>query len=346
MPVPTRRLLVRHATHYTYDRPVTRSVHRLHLKPISDFRQSLIEHKLTISAPTSPVIEYEDVFGSRAVRFDILEPYTELSIVAESTVEVADVDPFAFASVPIRPSFPLVWMPAERMMLNSYLQPVELPDTQLAEIYDYAMSFVERNNRDLMETLFAINLAIYREFKYAPGTTRLKTSAYDVMVRKAGVCQDFSNLFIAMARMLGLPARYVVGYIHTGNNGENRIGADATHAWVQIYIPNVGWKGFDPTNGTLPHLDHVRVAYGRHYRDTAPTSGTLYSPVIEGLRVDVEVRELSPVGGSTPPPSQKPTPIHVDAPEPESPLPAAPPVIGPPIVSTPTRMTPLDLALG
>jgi transglutaminase-like putative cysteine protease len=292
---PTRRVSIRHTTRYSYDAPVTRSTHRLHLKPITDWRQTVVDYKLTISQPTQ-LIEYEDVFGNPGARFELTHPYTELTVTAESVVDVVDIDPFAFASVPIRPSFPLVWMPAERLMLSPFLQPEELPDTQLAEIYDYAMTFVERNNRDLMETLFAINLALHRDYTYAPGSTNLHTTAFDVYANQRGVCQDLANLFICMARLLGIPARYVCGYIHTGNAGENRIGADASHAWVQLYIPNVGWRGFDPTNGTLPHLDHVRVGYGRHYRDTAPTSGTLYSPARESMTVDVEVRELLPVG--------------------------------------------------
>jgi transglutaminase-like putative cysteine protease len=107
------------------------------------------------------------------------------------------------------------------------------------------------------------------------------------------VCQDFSNLFITMARLLNLPARYVCGYIFTGNTGESRAQSDASHAWVQLYIPTVGWKGFDPTNGILPHMDHVRVGVGRHYRDTAPATGTIYSQAVETMTVDVEVTDVS-----------------------------------------------------
>ena len=212
---------------------------------------------------------------------------------AESQVEIYDVDPFAFASVPIRPAFPLVWMPGERLMLTPYLLPVELPETQLLELTQYAMEFVERNDRDLMETLFAINLAIHRDYTYAPGSTTVFTTPYDVFVTRKGVCQDFTNLFACMARLLGVPARYVCGYIHTGNNGVNRVGCDAAHAWIELYIPNVGWKGFDPTNGTLPHLDHIRIAHGRHYRDVAPIAGTIYTPSYESMRVDVEVHDIS-----------------------------------------------------
>jgi transglutaminase-like putative cysteine protease len=287
-----RMFSVRHTTTYTYNQPVLRSAHRAHLRPMTDERQKLHRYSLTTDPPVN-LIQYEDAFGNSTARFEINEPYTELRISAESQVEIYDVDPFAFASVPIRPAFPLVWLPGERLMLTPYLLPVELPETQLLELTQYAMEFVERNNRDLMETLFAINLAIHRDYTYAPGTTTVFTTPYDVFVTRKGVCQDFTNLFACMARLLGVPARYVCGYIHTGNNGANRVGCDASHAWIELYIPNVGWKGFDPTNGTLPHLDHVRVAHGRHYRDVAPIAGTIYTPTYESMKIDVEVHDIS-----------------------------------------------------
>jgi transglutaminase-like putative cysteine protease len=154
------------------------------------------------------------------------------------------------------------------------------------------MSFARRNKNDLMETLFAINLELFRDYEYVPGCTDLGTSPFEVSSTGAGVCQDFANLFITLARLLGIPARYVCGYIYTGNNGASRAGSDATHAWVQLYIPNIGWKGFDPTNGVLPVLDHVRVAYGRHSRAATPTAGTIYSAQAEEtFHIDVEVTE-------------------------------------------------------
>ena len=287
----TRRLRIRHTTHYTYDVPVQRSTHRLHLRPVDDWRQRVLGYSLQVRPRVEPV-EYEDVFGNWATRFDVDEPYTELTITAESLVEVLDTDPFAFANLPIRPaSFPLVWMPWERTMLAPYLTPAELPDTQLQELTDYGMEFVNRNNGDLMETLFAINLTLAREYRYIPGCTDLGTSPYDVYCTRSGVCQDFTNLFITVARLLGIPARYVCGYIHTGNSGGSRATSDATHAWLQLYIPNIGWKGFDPTNGVLPQTDHVRVAYGRHFRDATPTAGTLYTKANETMEVDVEVTD-------------------------------------------------------
>jgi transglutaminase-like putative cysteine protease len=160
-------------------------------------------------------------------------------------------------------------------------------------ITDYAMGYVERNHRDLMETLFAINLGLNRDLKYEPGMTTVNTTPYEVLVTRTGVCQDFANLFISMARLLGIPARYMCGYLHTANTGQQRIGCDASHAWVELYIPKFGWKGFDPTNGILAHQDHVRVAAGRHYEDTSPTAGTLYGPIAaETMTIDVEVVDL------------------------------------------------------
>jgi transglutaminase-like putative cysteine protease len=195
-----------------------------------------------------------------------------------------------------------MWMPWERTMLAPYLMPDELPDTQLQEIYEYAMGFVRRNDGDLMETLFAINLSFLRDFNYIPGCTDLGTTAFQVYLNRSGVCQDFTNLFFTMARLLGIPARYVCGYLHTGNSGNpgnpgasSRASSGATHAWVQLYIPNIGWKDFDPTNGVLPRTDHVRVAHGRHFRDATPTAGTLYTRANETMAVDVEVADAHQV---------------------------------------------------
>ncbi len=232
----SRQLTVTHTTRFNYNQPVEHSKHCVHLRPIDDAYQRVVSFRLETS-PIVPIMEFQDVFGNWAGRFKITQPYTSLTLVADSTVLLAGVDPFDFARTPIRPSFPLIWMPWEHMMLSPYLVPLELPETQLREIYDYAMSFVEKNNHDLMETLFAMNLAIYRDFKFVPGCTGLETTPYEVFTSRKGVCQDFANLFICMSRLLGIPARYVCGYVYTGNTGTVTVQSDASHAWVQLYIP-------------------------------------------------------------------------------------------------------------
>jgi len=224
-----RHLAVKHITRYRYNRPIQHSKHCVHLRPIDDVHQSVESYRLLVT-PDVPIVEFEDVFGNWASRFEINQPYKELTVAAASTITLSGFDPFAFAHWPIRPSFPLVWMPWEHMMLSPYLAPIELPESQLRELYDYAMSFVESNHHDLMETLFAINLTLYRDYKFFPGSTRLETTPYEVFTSKKGVCQDFANLFICMARLLGIPARYVYGYVYTGNTRTRANGANWTQS--------------------------------------------------------------------------------------------------------------------
>jgi transglutaminase-like putative cysteine protease len=302
VPNATRRVHVKHTTEYVYDRDIERSAHRLHLRPIHDRLQHEISHRLRIETDagvesTDDCVEYEDVFGNGTIVAEITRPYRRMSITAESVVELLDVDPFFFPAVRSRPKFPVTWMPSERMMLAPYLTPVELPETQLEEISAYARQFVERNQNDLLETLFEVNLTLFREYAYVPQSTTIETTPFDVFTNKRGVCQDFANLMICMMRMLDIPARYVCGYVHTGNHGPTRAQSDSTHAWVQLYLPHAGWKAFDPTNGVLPTVDHVRLAVGRHFRETAPIAGTLYTPAVEQMRVDVEVTTLDPETG-------------------------------------------------
>jgi transglutaminase-like putative cysteine protease/predicted glutamine amidotransferase len=268
-----------HRTTYKYAKPVERSMHHLRLSPVLDRMQAVRSHALTISVPHQ-ARDYEDVFGNRVRRLTIDTPFSELVIEARSVIEVLDVDPLGFGPLRVSSTIPLVWMPWQRQVLDPFLLPQELPETELAELAEYAMSFVKRNDYDLLATLLDINDTIYREFAYQQGTTNVLTSAFEVYVNRRGVCQDFTNLFICLARLLGVPARYVCGYIYTGPKSAELLPhqrqGEASHAWLQLYLPQVGWKGFDPTNGILTQTDHVRVAIGRNYLDATPTSGTIF----------------------------------------------------------------------
>jgi transglutaminase-like putative cysteine protease len=222
---------------------------------------------------------FEDVFGNGVRKLLVESPFDELRVLARSRVRVLDTDPLSYRPIHARSSIPLVWMPWQRHMLTPYLLPPELPETQLLELVDYAQGFVKRNDSDLLDTLLDINATIFSDYEYVQGSTTLSTTAWDVYERRRGVCQDFTNLFICLARLLGVPARYVCGYIYTGPkqvSHANHIQSEASHAWVQLYLPEAGWKGFDPTNGILTQTDHVRVAVGRNYVDATPTSGTIY----------------------------------------------------------------------
>jgi len=286
---------VTHRTVYKYEKAVERSTHVLRLIPVHDHLQNVRSNELTISVPTQSR-DYVDVFGNRVRRLVIETPFSEMVIESKSTVEVLDVDPLGYEPLRVRSTIPLVWMPWQRQVLDPYLLPFELPETELAELGEYAMSFVKRNDYDLLDTLLDINHTIYREYAYVQGETTVLTSAFDVYVNRRGVCQDFTNLMICLARLLGVPARYVCGYIYTGPKNPNQRQGEASHAWVQLYLPQVGWKGFDPTNGILTQTDHVRVAVGRNYLDATPTSGTIFvGGGGETLSVEVVVE---PHGGS------------------------------------------------
>jgi transglutaminase-like putative cysteine protease/predicted glutamine amidotransferase len=284
-----QRLEITHRTVYRYARPVERSTHVFRLVPVHDRLQRLLRSAIDISVP-GQAHDYEDIFGNQLRRLAVDTPFSEMAIEARSLVELLDADPFGHRPPRARTTIPLVWMPWDRQLLQPFLLPPELAETELHELTEYAMAFVERNDYDLLETLLDLNATIHREYQYVQGATTLVTTPFDVYSSRRGVCQDFTNLFICLARLLGVPARYVCGYLYTGPKAENRAQAEASHAWAQVYLPEVGWRGFDPTNGVVTQTSHVRVATGRNHRDATPTSGTLFvGGGAETLEVDVRV---------------------------------------------------------
>jgi transglutaminase-like putative cysteine protease/predicted glutamine amidotransferase len=270
-----RRYEVHHHTAYRYATAVERSAHLFRLFPRHDLLQRVVSCEVSGSVGAEQH-EFEDVFGNRARRVIIEHPYRELVIDARSVVELLDVEPLDFRRARVRTTIPLAWMPWQRQVLEPFLLPPELPESELAELHDYAMTFASRNDFEVLDALIDLNSTIFSEYEYKSGSTTLTSSAFDCYTSRRGVCQDFANLFICLARLLGVPARYVCGYLYTGPQHPNARMADASHAWVEVYLPEVGWKGFDPTNGVLTQTEHVRVAVGRNYRDATPTSGVIY----------------------------------------------------------------------
>ena len=239
-----------------------------------DRYQEVLDHRLRVSVPGRSR-EHEDVFGNQAVLYEISEPYTELVIEASSLVRVHAGAGLAGPSALPEASIPIPWMPWQSQMMMPYLLPPELEQSELHELSDYARTVVQRNGHDLVASLLDMTRSLYAEIQYEPGVTQLETTPYEVFKDRRGVCQDFANLLICLARLERVPARYRVGYIHTGGNYENKLQAEASHAWVEVYLPAQGWKGLDATNGIPVMLDHVRVATGRNYRDATPTSGVI-----------------------------------------------------------------------
>jgi len=271
----SRLYSVRHVTSYTYSAPVTESTHVFRLRPVHDRYQEVLEHVLSVSVPGRSW-ELEDVFGNQVVHYEVNEPYTELEIEAKSVIRLhSGGGLFELHAPPPRIAIPLLWMPWQSQMMLPYLLPPELPESELYELSDYARTFVDRNSHELIATLMDLTRTLHADITYQPGATQLETTPYEVHRVKRGVCQDFANLFICLARLERVAARYRVGYIYTGGDYQNKIQAEASHAWTEAYLPLRGWKGFDPTNGLAVDLDHIRVATGRNYRDATPTSGVI-----------------------------------------------------------------------
>ncbi len=292
MPRPTRseprRYRIVHRTAYRYEKAVERSSHLFRLFPAEDRLQRLLSHELRVSVDGTHR-DYEDVFGNRARRMEVDIPYEDMAITATSVVDVLDVDPLAYRPLHQRVQIPVTWMPWHQQVLQPFLLPPELAESELRELSEYAMSFAVRNDFDLLDTLLDLNQSIFQEYRYTQGSTTVFTTPFEVYANRRGVCQDFTTLFICLARLLGLPARYICGYLWTGEKNPNQRQAEASHAWAQVFLPEVGWKGFDPTNGILTQTEHIRVAVGRSYRDATPTSGTIYVGG-GGEKLDVEVR--------------------------------------------------------
>jgi transglutaminase-like putative cysteine protease/predicted glutamine amidotransferase len=283
-----------HSTEYSYEKLVEHSTHTFRLAPVEDNLQEVIHSTLSISSEGEE-IRFEDVFGNQNLHYSIRTPYQKLVVSCHSVLKIYGQAPDNYSSIHRQTYLPLNMMPWQRRMMDPYLVPNELPEAQLTELMTYAMSFAERNGRHLIDTLNDINQTIYRDYQYVPGSTSLSTTPFEVYAQRKGVCQDFANLFISLVRLLGVPARYRVGYIYTGANYENKIQSDASHAWVEIYLPYIGWRGFDPTNGCTIGQEHIRVACGRNYMDATPTGGTIYrGGGRETLNVQVRMTEIFP----------------------------------------------------
>ena len=282
-----------HLTEYNYSVPVEHSTHTFRLNPVEDAVQEVVQATMELSVD-GKLLQFEDVFANHSIYYDITSAYTKLLIKTKSRVKVYSCSPDDHSAAMRRSQIPLVWMPWQRQMMLPYLLPPELPETQLRQLTDFAMSFVKRNDSHLIDSLMDINKKIHEDFTYVQGITFLETTAFDVFSLRKGVCQDFANLFICLCRLLNIPARYRVGYIYTGGDYENKLQSDASHAWVEVYLPFLGWRGFDPTNGCMVAQDHVRVACGRNYRDATPVSGTIFKGGgTEQLKVEVETKEVS-----------------------------------------------------
>jgi len=286
---------VTHETRYTYSDVVT-SAHQLaHLRPRATPWQKIKSHKLVITPRPVEQAAGADYFGNDILRFMIDAPHDELSVRAESVVEVESHAPDAGA---VSPPWEAgcaprgVWsanvdLDIEQYRVSSAMAPV------LDEAFAYArVSFID--GRPWFAGMMELTRRIQSEFVYDPKATTVTTQVAEVFALRRGVCQDFAHLMISCLRSLGMPARYVSGYIlNRPQAGARRVmGADASHAWVAGWCPAHGWVAFDPTNGKLADLEFVTLGWGREFSDVTPLRGVVLGAATQTLAVDVKVQPL------------------------------------------------------
>ncbi|ROZ64118.1 transglutaminase family protein [Ramlibacter sp. WS9] len=287
-------LHVVHETHYDYAPAVKTAQHVAHLKPANSSRQRLLKHVLAIEPGPAQQSESIDVFGNTRAFFSLQGAHGELKVVADSLVST---------SAPVAPQSKMSWEQArERMRYHrgaAYDPAAEFvfPSPYVPrheKFIAYARpSFMP--DRPLFEAAHELMERIHTDFEYETEATDVSTPALEALELRKGVCQDFAHVMLACLRSLGLPARYVSGYLLTEPPpGKARlVGADASHAWVSVYLPGDGepgeWADLDPTNNRPPGEDYVTLATGRDYSDVAPVRGVLHGGANHTLRVAVTV---------------------------------------------------------
>jgi transglutaminase-like putative cysteine protease len=283
-----------HTTRYVYSNAVTNARQLAHLKPRTTPWQTVRAHRIEVDPVPSEASEGNDYFGNGVMHFAVETPHDELTVRAESVVEVQSHAPDTDAGPAWESALaaPGVWergseLDVVQFRLASPMVPV------LPESTEYARASFPAG-RALPAALLDLTRRIQDEFVYDPRATTITTPVREVLAHRRGVCQDFAHLMISCLRSLGLAARYVSGYILTyPPPGRPRLaGADASHAWVEAHCPGVGWIAFDPTNGKVADLEFVTLGWGREFSDVAPLHGVILAAATQRLTVAVDMEPL------------------------------------------------------
>ncbi len=271
---------VSHSTEYGYDSEVSSSYGEVHLLPRDLSTQRCRESTLAISPQPDDLRHRTDFFGNRAAFFSVQSPHTSLSVAATSIVEVEP---------PVVPESVGPWEKAREVDPDAAAFVIDSP---LVATGPELVALAEPSfppGRPLLEAVAGLSANIRRDFAYEPGATSVRSTIAEVLEARAGVCQDFAHLMIGCLRSLGLAARYVSGYLETDPPpGRPRlVGADASHAWVSVWVPENGWVGIDPTNDTFIGGRHITIGWGRDYQDVPPVKGVIFTA---GGRHELSVR--------------------------------------------------------
>ncbi len=285
---------VSHKTLYRYSSAVVQSQHLVHMSPRAAPRQIVRNHSLLVEPAPAVRQDGTDAFGNRTVTLEIEVPHKELVLHARSTIEIERppaLDPKA--STP--------WGALDARLTGGATTDLDVVQYRCAtrqttanlDIADYAArSFTP--GRPVLDAAFDLTRRIFTEFKFDATATDMSTPIVQVFRQRRGVCQDFSHLALACLRAMRVPARYVSGYILTRPPpGQPKLqGTDASHAWISVWCPELGWIDFDPTNGLVVADEHVAIAHGRDYDDVSPISGVLLGGGEHTVTVAVDVNVI------------------------------------------------------
>jgi len=286
-----------HRTIYDYSETIASCHNEARLTPRNFERQSCTTNRLVIEPPPSDYRERQDFFGNQVAYFSIQQPHKQLVVQAESEIQVhptnAQLDysmdmPWETVRANLETGIDPVTLDARQYALNSPMVSVS------RDLEHYALlSFTKK--RPIMDAVQNLMQRIHTDFAYDPTFTSIATPLETVLKHRRGVCQDFAQLAIGCLRSLGLSARYISGYVETlPPPGKARlIGADASHAWFSVYIPDYGWLDLDPTNNQKPMDRHITIAWGRDFADVTPLKGVLFGSGEHELTVSVDVEPLN-----------------------------------------------------
>lgn len=277
------RFEITHVTSFEYSAPIAETVMEMRLRPLDGAGQRCVDFHLEVE-PRVRLRSYRDGYGNQVHYFNLLRLHPRLRVTSRASVETGlpvhrDGRPDALVLDFLRFRPPAGDVPGVRKLAAAHLPAGPEPAAVEA-------------------ALDGLALAISRDFLYDPAVTNVYSSVEEVLALRAGVCQDFAHLFIAAARALGVPARYVSGYIYVP--GEGGLTEGASHAWAEAWVSGKGWLGYDATHPIRAGANHVRVAVGRDYRDAAPTRGVYVGSATGTMDVSVRTRSFNGGGGRTP----------------------------------------------
>jgi transglutaminase-like putative cysteine protease len=293
---------IRHLTKFRYASAVSESIMELRMQPRSEGPQRCLHFALNV-APRTRVQSYRDYLGNVVHHFDVPSPHRLLTITAEAMVDIAPRQTLPDAlgdnawreldALPeagdywemLAPSHFAHWTP----LMEDFANELKVPHQDEARLHDP------------LQLLRDLNSIVNREIAYMPKSTRVDSPVDDALAQRQGVCQDYAHIMIALVRRMGIPCRYVSGYLFHREGENTRSAQGATHAWIEAYLPGLGWTGFDPTNNVMAEESHVRTAVGRDYLDVPPTRGVFKGDAASELTVAVRVS-----------PSDKPPPPETE----------------------------------